>query len=240
MKGGGGDGNGAGFGDGSAGSGGNFGDGETLANADEDGGVRRGSAVVIAEERIEGIGGGADHGYGFYGGFERKSVALVFEKNDGFAGGFESEFAVGRSVDVGEGEMRPWHTIGRIEHAKAEAGFEETADRTVDIVGKDEAIIGGAIEGFELWAAGEVGAGSERERCGLIERDDETVALVKIVDGPAIGDHVAAETPLITEEIEEQAIGASGFAADGVVSAHDGIGVAVNDGGAEGGSVGVV
>lgn len=136
--------------------------------------------------------------------------------------------------------MRPWHTIGRIEHAKAEAGFEETADRAVNVVGSDEAIIGGAIEGFELWAAGEVGASSERERCGLIERDDKAVALVEIVDGPAIGDHVAAETPLIAKEIEEKTIGAGGFAADGIVGTHDGVGVAIDDGGAEGGSVSVV
>jgi len=240
KEGGGGDGDGAGFGDRRANSGGNFGVGETLANAGEDGGVRRGSAVVIAEERIEGVGGGADDGDGFDGGFERKGVALVFEKDDGFARGVESELAVGRSVDVGKREMRPWHTIGRIEHAKAEAGFEETADGAVDIVGRDEAIVGGAIEGFELWAAGEVGASSERERGGLIERDDEAVALVEIVDGPTIGDHVAAETPLVAKEIEEQVIGAGGFAADGVVSTHDGVGVAIDDGGAEGGSVSVV
>jgi len=235
-----GDGDGAGFGDRRANSGGNFGVGETLANAGEDGGVGGGIAVVVAEECIEGIGGGADDGDGFDGGFKRKSVALVFEKDDGFARGGESELAVGGSVDVGKGEMRPWHTIGRIEHAKAEAGFEETADGAVDIVGRDEAIVGGAIKGFELWAAGEVGAGSKRERRGLIERDDETMALVEIVDSPAIGDYVAMETPLTAKEIEEQAIRAGGFAADGVVSAHDGIGVAVNDGGAEGGSVSVV
>src|SRR5271155_5742370 len=65
----GGDWDGAGFGDGSAHGGGDFGVGETVADAGEDGGVLRGSAVVVAEEDVEGIGGGADDGDGFYGGF---------------------------------------------------------------------------------------------------------------------------------------------------------------------------
>lgn len=69
KEGGGGDGDGAGFGDGGANRGRNFGVGETFANAGEDGGVRGGSAVVIAEERVEGVGGGTDDGDGFDGRF---------------------------------------------------------------------------------------------------------------------------------------------------------------------------
>ena len=127
---------------------------------------------------------------------------VVLEENDGFAGGGESEFAVVGRVDIGESELGPWHTIGRIEHAEAEASFEEALDGAIDVFGGDEAILEGVAEGFVLRAATEVGAGFERERGGLIEREDEAVALVEVVDGPAVRDNIAAETPLIAEKIE--------------------------------------
>ena len=88
--------------------------------------------------------------------------------------------------------------------------------------------------------AGKVGAGFERERGGLIEGHGEIVALVEILDGPAIGDNVTFETPIAAKKIVKKMIGASGFAVDGVVRAHDGIGVAFHDRGAEGGRVRVV
>ena len=137
----------------------------------------------------------------------------IFEKDDGFAGGLESEFAIGGGVDIGESEFGPGNVGGRIEHAEAEAGFEEATNGAIDVGGSDEAIFESAIENFILRAAGKVGAGFERERGGLIERHDEVVALVKIVDGPAIGDDVAFETPIAAEKIVEKMIGAGGFAA---------------------------
>ncbi len=66
------------------------------------------------------------------------------------------------------------------------------------------------------------------------------MTLVEIVDGPAVGDNVAFETPVAAEKTVEKMIGAGGLTVDGVVGAHDGIGVAFDDSGTEGGSVGVV
>ena len=45
---------------------------------------------------------------------------------------------------------------------------------------------------------------------------------------------------MIAEKIEEEIVGAGRLIEDGVVGAHDRVGVAVDDGGAEGGRVGVV
>jgi len=235
-----GDGEGASFGEGGADGVGNFNAWRFFAEAGKDCGVGGRSAVVVAEEDIEGVGGGADNGDGFYGGFKRKSVALVFEEDDGFAGGVESELAIGGRVDIGEGELGPGDVCRRIEHAEAEAGFEETLDGGVDVLERDEAIFERIGERAILGAAGEVGAGFEGERGGLIAGEDEAMGLMKIADGPAVGDDVAAETPILAKKIEEKMVGAGGFAANGVVGAHDGIGVAVDDGGAEGGGVGVV
>ena len=102
-------------------------------DAGEEGGVRRGSTVVVAEQDVEGIGVGTDDGDGFDVGFEGQGVVIVFEKDDGFVRGLQREFAIGGGVDIGEGEFGPGDIHGRIEHAEAEARFEETADGAIDV-----------------------------------------------------------------------------------------------------------
>ena len=69
---GGGDGDGAGFGEGGAGGVGDFGVGEVVFDAGEDGGIGGRNAVVIAEEGVEGIGGGTNYGDGLDFGAEGK------------------------------------------------------------------------------------------------------------------------------------------------------------------------
>ncbi len=59
-------------------------------------------------------------------------------------------------------------------------------------------------------------------------------------DRAAVGDDVALEAPLAAELIlEQELVGAGGLAVDAVVGAHDGVGLALGDGGAEGGQIGV-
>jgi len=235
-----GDADGAGLGERRADGGRDFGAGEAFFDAGEDGGIGGRSSVVIAEEGVQRIGGWPDDGDGPDRGFQGECVAIVFEQDDGFASGIESEFAIRGSVHIGESDFGPRNACGRIENAEAEARFKETADGAIDVCRGDQAIFEGAVQDFILRAAGEIGASFEGESGSLIERHDEAVALVEVVDGPAVGDNVAAEAPLIAKKIVEKTIGASGFAANGIVGAHDGVGVAVDDGGAEGGRVGVV
>jgi len=105
---------------------------------------------------------------------------------------------------------------------------------------RKETILDGVMEGLKFRAAGKIGAGFYSECGGLCERENVIVALVDVADGPAIGDHVTAEAPLIAKKAEEQMIGAGGLVENGIVGAHNGIGVAIDDGGAEGGRVGVI
>jgi hypothetical protein len=154
--------------------------------------------------------------------------------------GVEGKLAVGRRVDIGEGKLGPWDVRRRIEHAEAETRLEEAPDGAVDVVAGDEAILESDVENSVLRAAGEVGAGFEGESGGLLEGHDEAVALIEVIDGPAVGDDVAFEAPLVAEKIVEKMVGAGGLAANGVVGAHDGIGMAVDDSRAEGRRVGVI
>ena len=98
----------------------------------------------------------------------------------------------------------------------------------------------GVVERLKFRAAGKIGAGFYGESGGLRQRENVIVALVDIADGPAIGDDVTAEAPLIAEKAEEKMIGAGGLVENGIVRAHDGSGVAIDDGGAEGGRVRVI
>src|SRR5262249_26901241 len=54
----------------------------------------------------------------------------------------------------------------------------------------------------------------------------------------AIGDDVAGESPLLAKRIAQFLVGAAGFAIGAVVSAHDGGGFAVDNGGFESGQIG--
>ena len=164
----------------------------------------------------------------------------VLEENDGFMSGVESEFAVRGRVDIGEGELGPRDIGGRIEHAETEASFEKTFHGAIDIFDGQEAVAHGVVKNIEFRAAGEVGASLHGESGGLVERKDKIVALVEIGNGPAVGNNVTLEAPLIAEEVEEEMIGAGRLAEHGVVGAHNGISVSIDDGGAKGWRVGVI
>src|ERR1700759_4983350 len=66
------------------------------------------------------------------------------------------------------------------------------------------------------------------------------VWLREVADGAAIGGDESLEVPVAAEDVaEEHFAGTGGNFVDPVVGAHDGVGFAVDDGGAEGGQVGV-
>ena len=65
------------------------------------------------------------------------------------------------------------------------------------------------------------------------------VSTEDVADGAAVGDDVAAEAPLLAENLFEQMrIGAGGFTVEAVVGAHDGCRVPFLDGGLELGKIG--
>jgi hypothetical protein len=73
-------------------------------------------------------------------------------------------------------------------------------------------------------AAVEVAAVAHRQRGGLGGVFRDLVVLVKIVDGAAVADHVAAEAPALAQRFPEQpAAGAARLAQGAVVGAHHGL-----------------
>ena len=100
---------------------GDAGGGEALFNAVEriDGRGRR--AVVVALQRLDELGCGADDGDAADAGLERKDVVVVLEQHHGFARGLQRELAMLRRVVLAEGNAAVGVAGRRIEHAEAEA-----------------------------------------------------------------------------------------------------------------------
>ena len=106
----------------------------------------------------------------------------------------------------------------------------------------DEAFLYGVGECEIGAAAVGVGSGFDAGDGGgvLVGRGVVGLGFEEVVDGAAVGGDEALEVPVAAEDgLEEHLVGAGGVVIDGVVGAHDGVGLGLGDGGAEGGQVGV-
>src|SRR5207245_5348445 len=81
----------------------------------------------------------------------------------------------------------------------------------------------------EFRAAAQIRSCLGGESGGLFESENEAVALMNVTDCPAVRNDITFEVPLVPQSVKKEMIGAGRFAAHGVVSAHDGIGVAFHD-----------
>ncbi len=89
-------------------------------------------------------------------------------------------------------------------------------------------------------AAFEVAALGDAEGRRLFRSRHDLVVLVDVVDGPAVGDDVAVEAPLLPQDVLEEALARRArLAVDAVVGAHHRVGLALLDEGLERGKVGL-
>src|SRR6185295_17855515 len=114
----------------------------------------------------------------------------------------------------------------------------QAAYGNVDVLLCDEPLGDGggkrAVRGAALQVA--TVANAQRGR-GLLRRLD-LVALVDVVEGPAVGYDVAAEAPILPQDVLEQPRARRGRSAvHPVVGAHDRADLALLDEGAEGGEI---
>src|SRR5579862_3692095 len=145
-------------------------------------------------------------------------------------------------VDLAEGNRGKGHFFGGIEHAHAHAGGEKTLEGDVELGLGEEVLVDGIDDALIGASTVEVGAGENAGgRCGgVVGGVVVAVGLREVVDGVAIGGDKAVKAPVAAENVAEKHFaGAGRDLVDGVVGAHEGIGAAVGDGGAEGGEIGV-
>ena len=146
-------------------------------------------------------------------------------------------------------DLRVRNHVRRVEHAELNARRVQADDRRVDVALFQEAF----LHGIDVWLVimvvldleGEVDAfvvhaALQADGGRLRLRRLEVVVLVDIDDRAAIGDDITFEVPLAAELVlKQEFVGACGLAVDAVVGAHDGGGLGLCDGGAEGGQIGV-
>ncbi len=116
--------------------------------------------------------------------------------------------------------------------------------RHIDLGFGDQLLLNGLDErwkGLTLTVtAFQIGAGLHGGGGGVGHVRGVVVAGVDVGNGGAIAHDVAVEVPRIAEMVlQKHGVGASRRAVDGVVRAHDGLGVGFGDGGTEGGQVSI-
>ena len=184
----------------------------------------RGCAAVIAQKHGQVVGAWADHRDGLEL-FCQRQQAVVLEQHDGFLCGAQREAAVrGRVVDLVRepGERRLFR---RIKHPQAEPCRKQARHGPIDRRLVDETLLDRFKQRGVCATALQVATHLHRQGRRLSRRLDHPVPAEDIVDGPAVGDDVALETPFLAQDLLEQpGTGAAWLAVHPVVRAHDGRG----------------
>ncbi len=95
-------------------------------------------------------------------------------------------------------------------------------ERGVDLGFADETFVHGRDQRRVGLAAVEFVAVLHRKRGGLLGGRDDLVLLVDVLDRVAVGDDVAVETPVLAQDVLQQALArAARLAVDAVVRTHD-------------------
>ena len=105
----------------------------------------RGESVVIAplHNRVGGIR--ADNCYAFSF-VERKNPVFVIEECHALSGHFESFGFMGFAIDHRIGNLRPGHDTVGIEKPQFKTGFQQPADRCVDLCFGNQAVSHGLYQ----------------------------------------------------------------------------------------------
>src|SRR5579862_1203078 len=109
----------------------NFGFWKALPQTRKNGDRRGWRTVVIAFQRIETVGIGANHRYFWIRLLQRKKVIFVLQQDERFARGSQGKLAMRRSVVGRAAKFCPWNERRRIEHSQAEASGQGSLDRCV-------------------------------------------------------------------------------------------------------------
>ena len=199
-----------------------------------------GGAAVVAVQQgcIVGVGAYYQDGSGALG---QRQHAVVLQQDHGFTGGLGGQGVVFLAADHVFSQVGPGQHVGRVEHAQLEAAAKGAAQVLVQVGLADHTLLQGLGEGHHGFAAFQVGAvqggvyrGVQGIGLGLVLAGGEVV-----VDGVAVGEDDGFVSPLVAEDIGQEAVvGAAGNAFVAVVGAHDLADVTVHHQGLEGGQVG--
>ena len=144
-------------------------------------------------------------------------------------------------IDRGHWNLGIGYHFVRIEHAELEARGEDVAQRLVDVLLRQEALLEGTGQGVVLAAAVEVAACFHGERGGFLGRGHQLVRHPDVADRVTIGHHVAGESPALSQRLcQQERARRGGLSVHAIVGAHDGAHPAFADGRFKVGQIAVV
>lgn len=190
------------------------------------------NGVVISFQRHARCGQRTDDRNRSLAGFKRQCMPFILEQDHGFTRGAQSQFGVFRRIDFVERNGREGHLVRRIEHPETHARSEQALDYRIELGLGEKLPTHRLGEGFVGSTAVQVGA-AINARCrafGVVRRVVMPVRLREVVDRIAIGGHVSIEAPVAAQYVAQQHFaGARGNLVDGVVRAHDRVGMALGN-----------
>ncbi len=193
-----------------------------------------GGPGVIALDRLQQGGIGTD---------DRDTLAAlqrqgagIGQQDHGFLRRLQSERAVFGRID---GRGRNGVIGAAVDQTHADARHHQPFQVGVDFALGDQALVDGVGQGLVGRAAVEIGTGLDRDSRGMGAVGRRLMAGDHVVDRIAVRDDKALEPPVLTYQVAQQRAAAHRRAVDGIIGAHQRIGLAVDNGGTEGGCVGV-
>src|ERR1035437_1776613 len=110
-----------------------------------------------------------------------------------------------------------------IEQAKFEASPQRMIQRLVNFLFRDQTLLNRPHQSSVISAATEIAPSFHRGGSGFLWRGNIMVLprSPNVVDGAAIGNHIAVESPLLVQKVgEQEGIGARRHTINGIISAH--------------------
>ena len=194
------------------------------ADAFQEGHIAAGSAVVVALQRRNGVGIGANNSDGLDLRRIEGQDAVVLQQHHGLLGSGQRQGVVLVGVVVGEGDGVVLAVI--CQHTQQDAAGEHALAGKGDVLFRYQTLLVRLHHVQIGVAAVQVAAHLQRQRSGFGRGVGDHVAGMEVADGPAVAGHVAFKAPLVAQDVHQQGLGAAGgLAVDAVVSTHEGFNV---------------
>ena len=185
-------------------------------------------AVVVTDQGSAAVGIGADDTDGTNSIRIQGQQAVILQQNAGSAGSFSCQIQVLFALDDFEGNVVELTAV--FHDAQHIAGSEQTLGAGGDVLFGHQTLLVSAAHMQVSIAAVQVAAHLHCQSGSLSGSLADTVTFIEVMDGPAVGNHMALMAPLATEQVYQQGLAAAaGLAVDPVVSAHDGLDLGIHD-----------
>ena len=183
----------------------------------------RGRAVVIPQQNIHLIRIRPDDGNRTRVFRQRKQITLVFQQDDGFPCGLQSQFIVLFGIVDFKRYLRVRYHARRIEHAQTHSCCKQPLHCHIDVLLGDESLLRRRQQARKCNPAVQIRPRLHGHGRSLFRSLYHTMALPEIFDGPAVRHDISLKAPFISQDFVEQPTApAARITHETVIGAHHG------------------